>query len=113
MRPWTPQEALAKEDDIRDMFTTYGQYTDMWLRDKTGDPNLVIWDFTDKELKAIVKWCSKRGQTTGVVAWSLDRAMEGRTDLDFAIIMGSKTIETGWRLGMIRQKPLGMRGARA
>lgn len=104
MRAWTSGEAANKEEDLREMFKSYGEYADIWLKQKTGDPTLVIWDFTEREMKAIVKWCMKRGQSSPVVAWSLDRALDGRTDIDFAVIMGGKTLETGWRLGVLKQR---------
>lgn len=98
MKAWTREQAAAKEADLRDMWETYGEYADAWLQRKTGDPELVIWDFTDKEMKAVMKWCLKRGQTNAAVATVLDLALEGRTDVDFAVIMLGKTLETGFKL---------------
>jgi len=104
MRAWTEKEAKDRADDLKEMWETYGEYADAYLQKKTGDPDLVIWDFTEKEMKAILKWCLRRGQTTPVVAWALDRAIEGRTDIDFAVILGGKTLETGFRLGVKRMR---------
>lgn len=86
------------------MFVTYGEYADAWLVRETGDPDLVIWDFTDKELRALVKWCMKRGQTNAVVAKAIDLAMDGRTDVDFAVILGSKALQTGFELNKARAR---------
>lgn len=108
MKAWTKQEAEAKEPELREMWETYGEYADEWLQKKCNDPELQIWDFTPAEMKAILRWCLKRGQTNAVIAWSLDRALDGRTDVDFAVIMGSKVLETGFRLGIqqrFRRKP--------
>lgn len=103
LKAWTAKDAESKEEEIRNMWRDYGEWADQWLQRKTGDANLVIWDFTDKELDAIVKWCLKRGQTTPIVARALDMALDGKTDVNFAVIMGSKTLETGYVLGIQRR----------
>lgn len=109
LKPWTAKEASEREKDIREMFETYGEYADSWLQRETGDPNLVIWDFTPKELDAIVKFCVKRGQTNAIVARAVDMAMEGRTDIDFAVIMVGKGLQTGFELNKARaRKKAGM-----
>lgn len=92
------------------MWKTYGEYLDDWIARREGyqglgDPNYAeIWDFTDAEMKAILKWCMKRGQQSATVAWALDMALDGRTDIDFAVILGSKTLYTGLRLSQARQR---------
>lgn len=97
-KPWTREQAQTKEQELKDMWETYGEYADTWLQRKTNDPDLQIWDFTDKEMRAIMKWCLKRGQSNAAIAVALDAAMEGRTDIDFAVIILGKTMETGYRL---------------
>lgn len=85
------------------MWVTYGEYADDWLQHKTRNPDLQIWDFTDKELAALVKWSVKRGQQSATVAWALDMAMDGRTDIDFAVILGTKSFETALVLSQTRR----------
>lgn len=91
---WSSKEAQDKAEDIRDMWATYGEYADSWLQHKTHNPDLQIWDFTDKELAALVKWSLKRGQQSATVAWALDMALDGRTDIDFVVILGTKGFES-------------------
>lgn len=104
-KAWTKDQAAGKAEELKDMWETYGEYADTWLQKKCNDPDLQIWDFTEKEMKAVMKWCLKRGQTTPAVAMALDLALEGRTDIDFAVILGGKALETGFRLSTRPRRP--------
>lgn len=104
-KPWTKDQAAAKAEDIRQMWKDYGEYADTWLQKKCNDDALQIWDFTQKELDAVMKWCLRRGQTNGAVAMALDLALEGKTDIDFAVIIGGKALETGYQLSKRPRRP--------
>lgn len=104
-KPWSRQQAEGKEKELRQMWQDYGEYADSWLQRQCKDESIQIWDFTDKELDAVMKWCLRRGQSNGAVAMALDLALEGKTDIDFAVIIGGKALETGYQLSKRPRRP--------